>query len=172
VNGIRIRIGHATLLIIVLPIRMKLSAGNTSRLRVSVNHVPQNTPVTNMTSIRFIHNRICLFIRIILSDFVHAKTSSALALPGKQITVVQPDTACTSSKERLLPYKFQQQAHHSCCVYATISTAKCDTGRKEVKNYTDVICWFTHLYINHLNTSRERLFKNLALWSQLHDAQL
>lgn len=40
----------------------------------------------------------------------------------------------TSSEEILLRYKFQQQIHDICCVYATIPAAKYDTGRKGTKN--------------------------------------
>src|SRR5688572_10265865 len=45
------RIGTATLAIIVLPICMNSAGEKSSSERVSVNHVPQNTPVTSMISI-------------------------------------------------------------------------------------------------------------------------
>ena len=62
VAGIRIRMGHATLAIMVLPMRIKLSGGKSLILLVSVNHVPQNTPVTSITRIRLTEYKTGLFM--------------------------------------------------------------------------------------------------------------
>ena len=61
-----IDMGTATLLIIVFPIHKKFFAEKASRLRVSVNHVPQNTPVTNMTSTRL---KLLSIMRFIIQVF-------------------------------------------------------------------------------------------------------